>query len=260
MEARPIIFLDDGGVITDPARRTAAWRRLAGDVFATLLGGDAAAWGEAHRVVTARLFADDRVRMRAAVDFVSFYRAYELEWIAGMHRHMGLPAPSEAACLALAERATAEITARMRAALPGAAEAIRALQRAGYTLHTASGAASEQLAGCLEGMGVRGCFGRLYGTDPINTFKEGPEYYARLFADVGVQPGEALVVDDSLDALAWAAHVGARTLLIGPPRPARPPARPRALASASAAASAGSPRCRRSWGRRGQRAADGGPG
>ncbi len=104
----------------------------------------------------------------------------------------------------------------MHAALPGATEAIRALHRAGYTLHTASGAAPEQLAGCLDGMGVRGCFGRLYGADLLNTFKEGPEYFARLFADVGVPPITALVIDDSPDALAWAAHVGARTLLVGP--------------------------------------------
>jgi hypothetical protein len=58
----------------------------------------------------------------------------------------------------------------------------------GYALHTVSGACSLELAGALEGMGVRHCFGRLYGADLINTFKEGPEYYARLFADVGVQP------------------------------------------------------------------------
>lgn len=215
-ETHPVIFLDDGGVITDPARRTAAWQRLAGDVFASLLGGsvDAGVWGEAHRMVTTRLFADDQMRMQAAVDFVRFYRAYEIEWIAGIHALVGLPTPSEAACLTLAERATAAITTRMQAALPGAAEAIRKLHRAGYLLHMASGAASDQLAGCLGGMGVRGCFGRLYGADLINTFKEGPEYYACLFADVGIQPGEALVVDDSPDALTWAAQTGAKTVLV----------------------------------------------
>jgi len=63
-------------------------------------------------------------------------------------------------------------------------------------------------------LGVRRCFGRLYGADLIGTFKEGPEYYARLFADAGVQPVEALAVDDSTDAIEWAARLGARTVLI----------------------------------------------
>ena len=61
---------------------------------------------------------------------------------------------------------------------------------------------------------MRHCFGRLYGADLVNTFKAGPAYYARLFADAGVQPEEALVVDDSADALEWATHLGARTVLV----------------------------------------------
>src|SRR6266550_1340991 len=95
-------------------------------------------------------------------------------------------------------------TWRIHAALPGAVEAIRLLHRQGYTLHTASGSCSLELAGSFEGLGVLHCFGRLYGADLVNTFKEGPQYYARLFADAGVQPEEVLVVDDSSDALDWA--------------------------------------------------------
>ena len=69
---------------------------------------------------------------------------------------------------------------------------------------------------------MRRCFGRLYGADLIGTFKEGPEYYARLFADAGVQPVEALAVDDSTDALDWAARLGARTVLVSSsPHPER---------------------------------------
>ena len=45
-----------------------------------------------------------------------------------------------------------------------------------------------ELAGSFEGMGVRHCFRRFYGADLVNVFKEGPEYYARLFTDAGVQP------------------------------------------------------------------------
>jgi len=208
------IFLDDGGVITDKERRAAEFGRLVGDCFVPLLGGTEEAWTRAHRVVSDRLADPQSVSVLAAADFVGFYRAYQLRWVGGMCELLGLPTPPEEECLALASRALRWITRRIHAALPGAVEAIRLLHHHGYALHTASGACSLELAGALEGMGVRRCFGRLYGADLINTFKEGPEYYARLFADVGVQPAEALVVDDSAEATRWAARLGARTALI----------------------------------------------
>jgi FMN phosphatase YigB (HAD superfamily) len=63
-------------------------------------------------------------------------------------------------------------------------------------------------------MGVRHCFSRLYGADLINAFKQGPQYYERIFADAGVRPTEALVVDDSAEAIRWATLVGAGTILV----------------------------------------------
>ena len=208
------IFLDDGGVITDKQRRAAEFGRLVGDCFVSLLGGTEEAWTRAHRVVSDRLADPQSVSGLTAADFVGFYRAYQLRWVGGMCELLGLPTPPEEECLDLAYRALGWITRRIHSALPGAVKAIRLLHRQGYALHTASGSCSLELAGSFEGLGVRHCFGRLYGADLINTFKEGPEYYARLFADVGVQPAEALIVDDSIDALDWAARLGARTILV----------------------------------------------
>ena len=56
----------------------------------------------------------------------------------------------------------------------------------GYLLHTASGAVSFEIAGYLEAVGVRSCFGRCYGADLINTFKQGLAYFERLFADLNL--------------------------------------------------------------------------
>jgi HAD superfamily hydrolase (TIGR01509 family) len=103
--------------------------------------------------------------------------------------------------------------------LPGAVEAIQTLHSQGYLLHTASGAISFEIAGYLEAVGVRSCFGRCYGADLINTFKQGPAYFERLFADLNLRPTEALVVDDGSDVLGWAIQVGARTVLVSPPAP-----------------------------------------
>jgi FMN phosphatase YigB (HAD superfamily) len=63
-------------------------------------------------------------------------------------------------------------------------------------------------------MGVRHCFHRLYGPDLVNRLKAGTEYYAGIFADAGVAPDEALVVDDNPLVLRWAVQAGARTLLV----------------------------------------------
>jgi HAD superfamily hydrolase (TIGR01509 family) len=210
-----MIFLDDGGVITDKQRRAAEFGRLVGDCFVPLLGGTEEAWTRAHCAVVDRLADPQLASVLAAADFVGFYLAYQLHWVGGMLELLGLPTPPEEECLDLAYRALGWITRRIQAALPGAIEAIHLLHRQGYILHTASGACSLELAGALEGMGVLHCFGRLYGADLISTFKAGPQYYARLFADAGVRPEEALIVDDSADALDWAAQLGARTVLIG---------------------------------------------
>ena len=208
------ILLDDGGVITDKQRRAAEFERLVGDYFVPLLGKTEEAWTRAHHAVVDQLADPQSMSVLTAADFVDFYRAYQLRWLGGMCELLDLPTPPEEECLDLAYRALGWITRRVQAALPGAVEAIRLLYRQGYALHTASGSCSLELAGYLEGLGVRHCFGRLYGADLVNAFKEGPEYYARLFADVGVQPEMALVVDDSAEALDWAARLGARTVLV----------------------------------------------
>lgn len=207
------IFLDLGGVIYDKDRQVGQRGALVGGCFMELLGGTQEAWAFAHQVVSARLEKWEDVYGPPA-DFVSFYRSYQLCWIRGMCELVGMLAPDEEECLALAFRAIASITCRVQAALPGAVEAIRVLHHKGYPLHMASGSCSLELAGYLSGMGVRHCFGRLYGADLINTFKEGPEFYERLFADAGIRPAEALVVDDSPLVINWAAQAGAKTVLV----------------------------------------------
>jgi HAD superfamily hydrolase (TIGR01509 family) len=217
MMPRLTIFLDDGGVMNDNRRRGPAWQRLVSAFFTPRLGGDPAAWREANRVVAERLWADytRTMRGRTDADVAAFQRANQIAWLAGMCALVGVPAPPDDECLALAEQAAAFVTPRVDAAFPGAVAAIRQLHAAGHALHTASGEWTADLHGYLTGMGVRDLFGRLYGTDLINTFKEGPAYYARIFADAGIAPAEALVVDDTPIAVEWAARAGARAVLVG---------------------------------------------
>ncbi len=211
-----MVFLDDGGVMSDSSQRTVQWQRLVSEFFTPLLGGTPETWIEANRIVYDRLLDPDnwQIRIQAASDYTSFDYTYQLDWLGGMCQLLGIPTPPAEESVELAHRAAAYITCRVHAAYPGAIEAIRTLHNQGYALHTASGASSIDLAGYLEGMGVRDCFGRLYGPDLIDTFKEGPEYYERIFADVSVSPTDTLVVDDSPNAINWAEQTGARTVLV----------------------------------------------
>jgi HAD superfamily hydrolase (TIGR01509 family) len=212
-----VVFLDDGGVMNDNRRRSQQWQRLVGEFFTPLLGGTPEAWAEANRIVAVGLFdpAAWRARLRAAPDYASFERAYLLDWLSQMCALVGVPGPPAEESVDLARHAGSWIIRRVDAAFPGVVDAVRLLHARGYTLHTASGEPSVDLASYLDVMGVRDCFGRLYGPDLIDTFKEGPEYYERLLSDAGVAPAHALVVDDSLDAINWAAQIGAQTVLVG---------------------------------------------
>ena len=215
--ARLIIFLDNGGVMNDNNTRALQWQRLVSEFFAPLLGGPPDAWSRTNRVVADRLFDPGtwRRRVQADPDYRSFERAYQVEWLLGMCELVGVGTPPEEECLRLARRAAAFITCRVQAAFPGAVYTVRTLHRQGYTLHTASGESSLDLAGYLQAMRVRDCFGRLYGPDLIDILKEGPEYYERMFADLGIAPADALVVDDSPRAIEWVRQLGARAVFVG---------------------------------------------
>jgi hypothetical protein len=171
---RPIIFLDDGGVMNDNRTRALQWQRLVGEYFVPLLGGSPEAWSRANRLVTDRLFEPDawRRRVHAAADYRSFDRDYQVKWLRGMCGLVGIETPPAEECLRLARRAAAFITRRVQAAFPGVGDTVRALHRQGYRLHTASGESSLDLEGYLQAMRVRDCFGRLYGPDLIDTLAE----------------------------------------------------------------------------------------
>jgi len=203
------VFLDDGGTINDNARREPQWRRL---------DGEAPAWSEANRRSFAPVFERFRRRVAAWEDGRSDYRRelelYGLDWLGSMATEVGVELPpDEAARLALVAAANASIAPRVRADYPGVVEASRALA-ADFTLFTASGTASRDLGLILGGLGVAGRFETLYGPDLVNTPKGHGRFYARLFADAGVDPTACLVLDDSGASLLAARSAGARVLLV----------------------------------------------
>jgi HAD superfamily hydrolase (TIGR01509 family) len=212
----PTIFLDDGGVLNDNTARAPQWRRLVGRFLAPVLGGSEEAWGDANVAVMTAILepAAWAARLEAATDYANFQRRYHLDWLTAMCALVGVAGPSEEEAILLAGRAERWILPQVGAAFPGAADTVRALHAAGYRVCTASGSSSEYLDVCLRGMGIRRCFEHLYGPDLVETFKNGPMFYERIFADAGMKAEETLVVDDSSLALGWAAAAGASTVLV----------------------------------------------
>ena len=210
------MFLDDGGVMGDNEMRSGPWQRLVGEFFAPRLGGSRWAWAEANRRVATSLFADSVADLDDEREFAAFERRYNRLWLPPMCQWVGVETPPDEQIDALCREATGWITARVHAPQKGAPEAVRRLSRDGYRLFTASGEDSVALDGYLSAMGIRDCFGeRLYGPDLLGVMKSGPWYYERLFADAGIDPADALVVDDSPKAIAWARGLGARALHVG---------------------------------------------
>ena len=223
MAAIEAICIDDGGVLNDNKLRGPQWQRLVAEYLAPRLGGDRAAWGEANKIVAERQFTTFAERFSLHPDYSALWYEEELEWLRDMCQMVGVATPDgDEACWRLARATSAWVTRRVRSAIPGAVEALHALHDAGYTLHTASGSNSHDLEGILIGAGVRRLFKRLYGPDLTNAWKGSSLYYERIFADAGVSPSNALVVDDSIRAVGWAKEAGAEVVLVS--RDAPPPA------------------------------------
>lgn len=216
MATKPIVLLDDGGVMNNNLLRSLQWQRLVGTFFAPRLGGDPIAWGDANYITATKIFEPENwhARIVAASSYSSFQWNYWYDWMSGMCQQVGIETPPEEECIELAYQAEVYVTCRVKSAFPGAIQAILELHAQGYILHTASGESSLQLHGYLEAMGVRQCFGHLYGPDLLNILKEIPIYYERLFADAQIAPSEALIVDDNPHVLAWAKELGATTVLV----------------------------------------------
>jgi HAD superfamily hydrolase (TIGR01509 family) len=211
------IFLDDGGVMNDNAVRGRQWRLLVGEYLAPRFGGDPERWGTANALIAERLWLEHAERMAAHPDggYAAFWDEYLTRWFNEMCEAVGAQAPSDDRCRALSVEVSDYVTPRVRAAYPGAIDAVRRLYAEGYALCTASGEPSDHLEGYLTGMGVRDCFqGALYGPDIIDTPKHHPQYYERILAHAGVAPEDAVVVDNEPEVLAKASAAGARTVLV----------------------------------------------
>jgi HAD superfamily hydrolase (TIGR01509 family) len=205
--------VDDGGVMNDNELRGPEWRRLLAELFGPRLGGTPERWSEANRVVIDLWWPRFLAHLATATDgVVPWLRAEDRRWLLEMCARAGVAPPDDSELDDLVQAAHRYVGERCRSAYPDAVPALRSLARAGTMLQTASGEDAAQLDSYLRGMGIRDLFDRLYGPDLVDRWKNGPAYYAAILADSGIDPAEAVVVDDSPEALGWAAECGFRPI------------------------------------------------
>ncbi|KAF9282189.1 hypothetical protein BGZ68_006164 [Mortierella alpina] len=142
---------------------------------------------------------------------------------------------TEAELIEIAHKAHLYCTALVQADYPGAVEAIMRLKfEQGFDMYTCSGEGANELELTFRTLGLstltpstiasavtqdakqdlRPVFHKLYGPDLIDCHKGSSRFYEQIFRDSGVDPRNAVIVDDKEHILAWAKVHGARTVLI----------------------------------------------
>ena len=215
VKQRTTLLIDYHGVISDGERLPLEWQRLLGEFFMPRYGKGATVWAEANMKALGRSIERQRA-LRLDAHAEEFRRADRIEWLRDMLRFAEVPAPSDdAAADMLAREAIAYVVPRARAAVPGAAETLRAVHARGFVLFTASGDHSHMLDGYLTGLGVRALFREIYGADLLGVWKNGPRFYKALLEHAHLDPSHALTLDDDATRLDWARDLGIGTILVG---------------------------------------------
>lgn len=213
---RPVVFVDDGGILSDNRRRGLQWQRLVAAFFSERLGGPAEAWQVANRDLVPPLWMEFFGADLEGESYRDRYDRYLLRWLQVMCAGVGLVSPPDPQALQLAWEATLYVTERVDAAIPGSVEAVRSLHEAGFELHTASGEASWELERYLTQMGIRTCFGLLFGPDLVDVLKwSGPGFYGAIFEAARVPPERAIVIDNDPQQAAWAEQAGGIAIVVG---------------------------------------------
>lgn len=218
MKPIDVLFVDKGGVLIDNAEDLGPqWRRLIGEFLSRRLGGSARAWGDANVPAFERQLERWRAEMakRGPADIRGFFAKDARLWFLDMCDAAGFARPADEEAERIAAETVHYVKAHLEIRPPQKGLlALRALKRRGLVLHMASGDSHDDLVEFLERIGARDLFDRVYGSDLVNTWKFGPEYYRAILRDSGVDADRAAVIDDSPKALFWARQSGLRVFQV----------------------------------------------
>jgi phosphoglycolate phosphatase-like HAD superfamily hydrolase len=206
------VFLDFDNTLSDQFRFNTQYVREIGALLAPQFGGEPEAWERAAIAMLETLERDYIARFggNPLAGYCAWLEEARFTAAERLFGGMGLPVPSSVRDLGMETQFRA--LSACDATFPGARDALLTLVEDGCRVQIASGQESEWLRAALTGAGLAEYTERIFGPDLVDCAKEGPEYYARLFAATGAQAGEALVVDDQPEPLRWAMRTGAKVV------------------------------------------------
>ncbi|WP_338930858.1 HAD family phosphatase [Streptomyces netropsis] len=123
-----------------------------------------------------------------------------------MAQYLGRPGAGAELAANLLERVRKELS-RGAAALPGAAELVRAC-RAAVPIAVASNSPRELLDAALWSAGLADCFTHSFAADEVHSPKPAPELYLTACEALGVAPKRSVAFEDSATGIASARAAG----------------------------------------------------
>ena len=209
------IFFDDGNVLNNNEIRGAQWKKFLPQFFISRFGGTEEIWSQANHRVIDELMQNLEKRWETQdrpEDFNEFWQTVMNNWVVHMFEYAGITL-SDIDRIELFKEVSKFVIPQVRSANEGVQETLKILWERGFNLYTASGEVSWELGGYILGMGCEGYFhDQYYGPDLINEGKLSPQFYKKLFQDVGINPSQAIVVDDNPFFLEYARDVGAKII------------------------------------------------
>lgn len=215
MAGKRYVFLDFDNTLSDQVPFNLQYAREVGATMKARFGGERHdwEWASAELLITMQGMYFDRFVGAP----LNGYRAWlEETRVWAMERVLakaGLPT-SDFDLRQLALETQFGALSTCDATFPGTGAALATLHENGYVIHMASANDSEWLLASLIGGGIESYIDIKYGPDLIDCAKEGPEFFERIFAELGVNPGEAVMVDDQPQVLAWAKQHGAKLIQV----------------------------------------------
>lgn len=233
-ENRSVLLLDFDGVINDPKAMLRQYGSVVAQAMSKKFGGEPAKWLEAHNIVMKAMVTwSSDIADEVRGEYHLYYREENRRWIVAMFRYLKLEPPDEMESQKLADRLRYIVPMQIQTPLPGGVEAVRHLHHSRHRLVLSSAGCFAHCKGALKGLGLLDKFDGIYGTDLLNTFKDGPGYFDRLLDAEDLEPQECIVVDDKPKVLAWARDLRMRTVHVADERHPPDPKADRAVVSAA---------------------------
>ena len=134
------------------------------------------------------------------------------EWSRYVHDELGVPLEPEQIDAEVVARVLDEYRRKLPL-LPGAVQAVERMA-ARWRLGLASSANRPVIEAVLDGAGIRDCFAVVVSGDEVARGKPAPDVYLAALGELGVEPADAVAVEDSSNGLRAAAAAGMHVVAI----------------------------------------------